>query len=219
MARITAFTRQIEVFKNQFTGQARSDFVAEQARMARDEAKTTNHSILGRDVAVKTFVDGSQGAIENAVRPGGTIVYLFDVGAQTLSQCVDEFIELIVQFSPFKTGQYRDSNLLIVNNEERDAVREGGQVELKETDEVVLVNLLPYARKIEKGASAQAPNGVYEAAYSALLPKWRNLLKISFAWESWPGHEVGTTKTGAKPTSRKDKRRAAAFPTIRILVK
>jgi hypothetical protein len=224
MARTSAFARQIDIVNSQLRGPARQALMVQAAKSAFGAAQAQNHAVLGHDAPFVQIVDGGHGAPLESVKAGGTIVYLFAVGAVTLNTCVDVAIELILGLSPVKSGQFRDRNLFMVNGIETSADREinataGGTIELRDTDVVSLTNLLPYARKIEKGESLQAPNGVYEAVAAVLRARYGNLLNIRFSYEVYPGYEVGSSRNGGNLVSRKDLHRAAAYPTITVSAK
>lgn len=219
MAGLAAFRQQVDIVKSQLTGEARRQLLIETAQQARAEAERINRSVLGYTPAHQTVVDGRQGAAETSVRPGGTIIYLFEVGAVSLMTAVDEAAKMIVDLSPFDRGAFRDSNMIMVNGVRVAWSVEGLPDYLKPEDQVTLTNLQPYARRIERGWSKQAPNGVYEVVYSAIKARYGRVLNISFGWDAYPGHEVGQARRGGKPEKASDKRRAAAYPTIRFAVK
>lgn len=219
MAGATAFARQVEVFKNQLTGEARKQFVIAAAVQARDEAMAQNEQALGRKPAVQTIVDGSPGAPLDALKPGGTIVFLFAVGEVTLQNAVDEAFEILARISPRLTGRYARSHKLLVNGVERDAATDGQAIVLTAKDEVTLVNLQPYARKLEKGLSEFAPNGIYEVATAALKSRYGSLLNIRFGYDQFPGFGAGSSRSGGRPSRKADIRRSEMFPSIRMSVK
>lgn len=219
MARATAFARQVEVFKNQLTGEARKQFVIAAAVQARDEAMAQNEQALGRKPAVQTIVDGSPTAPLTALKPGGNIVFLFAVGEVTLQNAVDEAFTMLERIAPRLTGRFASSFRLLVNGQQRDAGTEGGPVTLHAGDEAVIVNLQPYARKIERGFSEQAPNGVFEVTAAALRSRYGGILKIGFAYQEFPGFAVGRTRTGGRPKTRSDIRRSQSYPVITLSLK
>lgn len=221
MARLSAFTEQVRIFNSNFTGAARAEALATAAIAARDEALAKNTAALGRPPSFVTIVDGKQGASEMQVRVGGTIVYLFAVGSASLEEAVDAAAQLYHQIAPRgPTGRYAEGLRLLVNGTERSYSRAGTAVRLLETDEVQLTNLLPYARKIERGWSAQAPNGVFEVVATALRQRYGNLLKIGFSYDRFPGAAAGPVALGPNRRPRASAlSRAERFPTINLAVK
>jgi hypothetical protein len=228
LPRISAFRQSIDIAKSQLRGPARQAFMAETARAALAEAEATNRSILGHSVPFERIVDGRAGAVEESVRPGGSIAYVFDVAGEALSEAVDAAVTVYLDIAPRGTppdphpGLYAGSLLLLVNGQQRDASREvnataGGAIEFTGTDIVSLTNLLPYARRIEQGWSAQAPNGVMEVVYAALRGRYGNLLNISFRYEIYPG--VGAKGPSARRGSTRTHRHDDSFPTITMSVR
>jgi hypothetical protein len=107
-------------------------------------------------VPYKQFVDGSEGAPFGSVIPGGRIVIQFQRNLDVLAWIFEQLYKL----SPVDTGAYRADHELWVD---------GVQTEITPGEKIVtggsvyvLVNLRPYARRIEHGWSSQAPSGVYE---------------------------------------------------------
>jgi hypothetical protein len=213
------FFQQVTTVKSQLTGEALQSLMARHAIEQRDKAIEHNRQILGRAPAYQTFVDGRQTTALKTVSPGGTILFVFDVGGTLLQKAADELYGMLVYFSPVLTGQYQKSHRLFVNGIERDAATEAragarGVIEFMPNDVISFVNLLPYARKIEKGSSDQAPNGVYETAFTALRAKYGNQLKMNFTYDPYPGYEVGTARRGGSNQSQADIRRSRLYPTI-----
>lgn len=125
------------------------------------------------------FVDGREGAAEDAVRPYGVIVYDYPR------------IELVVAFarqvlfekSPFgrpEGGHYRDEHALFLNGAEVanvDAWRPGDRVEI--------VNQMPYARRIEFGRMKMLVPGtshVYAQSAQAVTRIYGYLATIRFVF-------------------------------------
>lgn len=231
MARDTAFARQVQLFTDQ-VGEFRRQALVDLAQDSFAAADRQNTEAVGHVVEHQTIVDGRQGADEQSVKLGGTIVYLWKVGEASLTEAVDEAFRILSEIAPYRAKRaganppthYNESFRLFVNGTEQNAVAGGPPIELSETDEIQITNLQPYARKIERGWAAQAPNGVFEVAATALRGRFGNLLNIGFSYDRYPGFEVGTGRRGAKlnPHSREgraDFRRAALYPTITLKVR
>lgn len=219
MARITPFARQMDIAKSNLVGEGRRRHLIEVAQRLRDDALENNARILGRRPDYETVVDGIKGAAEENVRLGGTIVYLFQIGGQSMAEAVRSALDLVRRLSPKLTGRYRDTHRVLVNGFEISTANPEALDALKETDIVAVVNLQPYARRIERGWSKQAPNGVYEVAAGMLKSRFGNLLKIGFTYDRYPGFGAGKfqTKRGRKaPLSVK---RSEQFPTILLQAK
>mgnify|MGYP003385971723 CR=1 FL=1 len=216
MAGRTSFSRSIEFFSRDFGDRHRKLFI-DFAKQKRDEAIDRNTRALdGRKPEFQTIVDGREGNREEAVKLGGQIVYLFDIGTPTLNQAVDATYQLLLELSPVRTGKYRQAHLFLVNGIERDAGQEGAPVVFKPDDVVSFTNLLPYARRIDRGWSEQAPNGVYESAYTTIRRQFGGTLNVRFAYDSYPG---SGPKAATRKLRRSQQRRDDRFPTILLSVK
>jgi hypothetical protein len=153
--------------------QAQSAVLASYARQQLTEAQDINSRALGRLPRHETFVDGRRGASADSVKPSGVIVFEF-----ALVEDVIEWIELmLIQHSPERTGRYSKSHVLFADNVE---VQFGATV--PEAREYIFVNTQPYARKIERGLSAQARSGVYEVVSVLASRRFGNVARIRFSF-------------------------------------
>lgn len=160
--------------------QARSATLAEFARGALADGEAQNQQALGVIPPFDTFVDGTQGKSEDQVSPAGVIVYTFRLIGDVLT-FVDE---QLIAHSPVKSGRYARSHTLYAD---------GIETEPDNPDpasEYVFLNLQPYARKIEKGLSPSAPEGVYEGVATLAQGRFGNVAKISFDYRSPAGGAV-----------------------------
>jgi hypothetical protein len=101
------------------------------------------------------------------------------------SEVVEWIFDQLVVHSPVKTGRYQRTHLIYA-----DGVEVSGPEETYGADEVVITNVVPYARKIERGQSKQAPNEVYEGVAAMGAKRYSNLAKIRFTYRAPIG---GTT--------------------------
>lgn len=112
--------------------------------------------------AFEQFVDGIRGAPLDSVRPGGTIRFRF----VRLGPLLEWIYEQLVRRSPVgpERGEphYRDVHWLLINGQRVNVLEGAEAIALKPDAFVRYVNARPYARKIERGLSTQAPDGVYE---------------------------------------------------------
>jgi hypothetical protein len=117
----------------------RSKLLAEHARRSRDALIRDGRAAP----TYQTFVDGREGASEDAVRPDGRILYVFS----TLARAAAFAQAYLVGASPVLSGEFRRSWLLLVDGARwtRDpaAIPPGAIVHL--------VNTTPYARRLEVG--------------------------------------------------------------------
>jgi hypothetical protein len=58
-------------------------------------------------------------------------------------------------------------------------------------EEYTFINTVPYARKIERGSSRQAPDGVYQAVANLARRKFTKLAKITFSYRTVLGGTGG----------------------------
>jgi len=161
---------------------------------------------------VTRFVDGVRDASEDKVKPTGVIVY--DIAL--IGDVVDAAFVLLLQLSPIGPGldgHYRDRHRLFVNGRQTDATDyESGVVPIPPGAEVVIANLQPYARKIEKGSSLQAPDGVYEITARQMRQRFGNIVTIRFEYRQFPGFAAGRVTR----ESRSARRRLEMFPALVI---
>jgi hypothetical protein len=180
MARITTkiepFERDIRLMLDELSPEAASRQIASVARATINEADAINAAALGRKPPHRTFVDGREGAALESVSPRGTIVAEWDL--------VEDMLEWIgtalVDASPILTGQYRDSHVIVVDG----VALEIGQPLPEGWGEVSIMSTVPYARKIERGLSDQAPDGVYQGVAALARRRFGNIAKIRFGYRT-----------------------------------
>jgi hypothetical protein len=171
-----------------------SRMLADAAREAINEASDQNTQALGHRPTFRTFVDGTQGAPLDAVKPDGTIVAEFDLGTEVIQYVFD----LIVANSPRLTGAFVQSQRIYADGVEvqtpEDAVG---------ADEVVITSVAPYARKIERGQSKRkAPNGVYEATAAMARQRFGNVAQILFRYRTPIGGGTALDKWAVAHSAR-----------------
>ena len=174
--RIQPISRDIEVMIAQvLSPQARSQHLADMARQGLGDAKAVNRSVFGRETPHETFVDGAKTDNIDSVKPDGRIAFEFSLFGEVLGWIGNE----LVMNSPILTGQYARSHILLADGIEI----EPGSVP-EDAREYVFVNTVPYARKIERGLSPQAPDGVYQAIAAVAARRFGNIARISFSYRS-----------------------------------
>ena len=157
------------------TDEQRSRQLAAYAREAIVEVQAVNRAATGASPTYDVHVDGRQGAPLESVRPDGTIVAEFDL----LNDLFEWIGEMLVKHSPVLTGRYQDSHAFFA-----DGVEIAPGAEVLPAEEYVFLNLQPYARKIERGQSRQAPDGVYEAVTVLARRRFNNVASIRFTYRS-----------------------------------
>lgn len=181
--RIDPISRDISLMISDALGpQARSAMLADFARRQIADAAAANAAALGREPPHTTFVDGREGAPLASVKPEGTIVTVFDL----MDDLFEWIGDMLVQNSPVLTGRYAASHVFFADGVE---VEPGAAV--PPASEYVFLNTQPYARKIERGLSPQAPDGVYEVVAAMASRRFGNVASISFSFRFVPAGAVG----------------------------
>lgn len=156
--------------------EAQSKVLAQAAADQRDEALAINTRALGHAPAYDTFVDGRKGADLSTIKPNGVAVFEFE-----LLDDVFGWIDLqLITHSPVKSGRYRKSHVFMADGVEVDPQ----SAKIPEAREYVYVSTVPYARKIERGLSPQAPEGVYQAVAVLAAKRFGNIARIKFGFRT-----------------------------------
>jgi hypothetical protein len=180
MARISTRLEPVErdialVLEDVTSGEAASAILAQAAAQARDEAIKQNMQATGSRPEVTTYVDGRKGAPLASVKPDGTILFEFDVLTDLFLWIANQ----LIKHSPVLTGRYRASHQFYADGL---AVDPAGDV--PDAEEYVFLNLQPYARKIERGLSPQAPDGVYQVLAKMARARFGNVARIAFGYRA-----------------------------------
>lgn len=192
--KLEPFNRQVQVFLGDLTSpKARSARLAQVAREGIADIRTQNRGATGSDPDPTVFVDGRKGGALESVKPDGRIVAEFDVVVSVL-----EWIgEALLLESPRLTGRYQRSHELRADGRLVDPVGT-----IPSATRYEFTNIVPYARKIEPGASvrdtrrlrgkrrqmattapgqsAQSPDGVYAAVSAVAATRFGNIAKIRY---------------------------------------
>lgn len=175
-ARVEPIDRDIELMiSEELSPRAQSHQFAQIAGEQIAEARQTNGQILGRLPRYTVSVDGRQGAAIETVKPNGYVIAEFELFNDVLVWIGDQ----LEKHSPLKSGRYSKSHSIFADGIE---VALGGM--LPAADEFVFINTLPYARKIERGQSSQAPDGVYQVVATLARRLFGNIAKISFSYRT-----------------------------------
>lgn len=176
---------------------ARSMLVAEYAREQIAEADAGNRQVLGRQARHTVSVDGRMGAALETVNPDrGVIIAEWEL----LLDVLIWISEKLKEFSPVKSGKYRASHTIFADSVE---VQLGARLP-NDAEEFVFINNQPYARKIERGRSSQAPDGVYQATAALARQRFGNIARISFSYRTaisgvFVGGTVGNRSSNRNP--------------------
>ncbi|ETR75066.1 hypothetical protein X566_20125 [Afipia sp. P52-10] len=173
--RIEPIDRDIQFLINEELSPAgRSAALAQYAREQFQEAQAINRRALGRTPDHETFVDGARTEAVERVRPDGTVVFEFEL----LDDLFGYIDLLLITHSPRKSGRYQRSHVLLADG----AAIDPDADELPKASEFVVINTQPYARKIERGQSAQAPDGVYQVVAALAARRFGNMASIKFSY-------------------------------------
>lgn len=84
------------------------------------------------------------------------------------------------------------------------AVGVRGQIpaDVPQAGEYVFLNIVPYARKIERGLSPQAPEGVYQTVAVLAQRRFGNLARVTFSYRTAVGGGIVGGKLGNRAEQR-----------------
>lgn len=168
---LATFARDVQI---SFSPVARSRDVAAFARGALALAQIANRAALGRVPSHRTIVDGRAGGALETVKPnGGVIEFEFDFIDTEILRWISEKLH---EHSPVRSGRYQRSHVLLADGVEVDPAGPIPHAKMYE-----FVSTAIYAKKIERGLSPQAPDGVFQVV--AVLAQRRSNLDISFAYQ------------------------------------
>lgn len=184
------------ILSEDLSPKARSATLAQYAHEQIEDAKQINRTVLGRIPRYTVSVDGRQGAALETVRPNGTVYTEFELFDDVLLWIADQ-LEI---HSPIRSGRFRAENTLFADGVETIP----GKV-LPNADEFVFVNLTPYARKIERGQSSQAPDGVFQVVATLARRRFGNIASISFGYRT----PIGSSLVGGRRGNRASERNPA----------
>lgn len=148
-----------------------------------------NAQALGHVPPKTVTVDQSRGASIKSAKADSTIYVEYDLVETALG-----FIgELLVRHSPVRSGRFQQSWMLFADG----VAVEPGKVP-SGAEEYAFLNAQPYSRKIERGLSPQAPEGVADAVAALAKRRWGNIANIRFSFRSFPSGAVGAwAQTGS----------------------
>lgn len=189
--------------------------------------------VLQREVGRGAFTttptvvtDGVVGRDYRAVKPFGRIEF---VATPTLRLAVAWALEQLRRLSPYATGRYRQGHVVLLNGQ---GLSDGGLAVLDRAepgDRVQIVNIEPYARKIEgqrakrrkqikgrRGLSRQAPNGVYRAVFALLQQRYGRTLYIDYRLERL---ELGGVERRSSAWQPRSKGGFYTYPVLQFFYK
>jgi hypothetical protein len=184
--RITSYEKNFKLLLDRnLSPEARSKRVAAFAQKEIDAADAQNRSALGAVPPKTVTVDGRQGApLENVNPDRGTIIAEWRLVGDVLTWI---FATLRAR-SPRLTGKYLEGHKLYADSAECDPDN------APLASELVFLNAVPYARKIEIGKTEsgrdfviQVQNRIYERTAADANSRFGNIAKIRFSYRSATG--------------------------------
>lgn len=173
-SRIRSISRDVELLiSDVLSPTAQSRALADFAKAELALAQGKNSEALGRVPGHDTFVDGQRRQDVDSVKPNGRIIFEFRLVDEVLAWISEQ----LMLNSPVLSGRYVKSHALFVDGMETEpgAIPLGGK-------EFVFVNSQPYSRKIERGLSPQAPDGVFHAVAAVAARRFGNIAKVHFTY-------------------------------------
>lgn len=199
-ARAGMFQRDIQLLIDQnLSPEAVSRLFGQTARKIIEDQDTVNDRAAKRDVKYKTFVDGKASAsLETAKR---VIVAEW----QMIEAALRDIHVLLTDKSPVLKGVYKRSITLFA-----DGVATPVDGDIAEADEYFFAATVPYARKIERGLSSLAPNGVFEAVAAVAAKRFGDMASIRFSFRTLSGisGRSATTRRQAAAIARDERQPA-----------
>lgn len=170
--------------------EARQRAIATFARAQLAKGLDQNRQATGRTVPYDQIVDGRTGAPLETVNPdNGRIIFRFDVATNELFAWI---ADQLVLHAPRRRGRYAESFQLYAGGR-----MTGPRAALPRADEYVFVSTVPYAGKIERGLSPQAPDGVFQAVAALAKVRFGDVAAIRFTYR--PNAEFGLPAGGPRP--------------------
>lgn len=207
-ARIQTVGKDISVLVDDaLSPKAQSKAIADFAREKLREAQQQNRRALGRVPEHDTFVDGRPEAPLEAVKPGGVIVFEFELVTDLLAWIADQ----LEKHSPRRTGAFAASHTLFADGVEVDPRKPPS------ADEYVFLSSdsAGKARALEQGHSRQAPNGVYEVVATLAQRRFGNQASVHFSYRAAPGFSARGLTGRARGQVEKDARTPAIVVAVR----
>jgi hypothetical protein len=184
--RLDPIEKDIALILDELSPEGQSAQLRASAEEALRDGQETNRRALGYVPTHDTFVDGAKRGDLSGVTGNSIVLYEFHLLVDII-QWVDE--QLIIH-SPVgstpKSPEYSKSHVWFADGVEFDDVANPPPAE-----GYVVLNATPYARKIERGLSSQAPEGVYQGVATLAKRRFGNIAYVGFGYRSFPGGSVG----------------------------
>jgi hypothetical protein len=133
-----------------------------------------NAAIVGRKVPHITAIGATQVAVlPDFIDPAAHVVarWQLEVGAVAYAW------DALHRAGPVLKGAYRKSHRIYA-----DGVEVAGPDDTAGAREVLILSIVPYARKIERGRKGYAPGAVYQAVTALTAARYGNVARIKFTY-------------------------------------
>lgn len=181
--RLSPLARDIElIISEELAPEVQVARYADFARGVLAEGQETNRQALGYVPDHDTYVGGAKASSLESLKLSDIVTFEFHLLLDVI-QWVDE--QLILH-SPVKSERYARSHAWFA-----DDVEFPDPSNPPPAGAYVVLNATPYARKIERGQSSQAPEGVYQAVATLAKRRFGNIAYVGFSYRSFPGGAVG----------------------------
>ncbi len=148
-----------------------------------------NARALGHVPPKTVTVDQSRGASIESAKADSVVFVEYELVETALGFIGD----LLVRHSPVRSGRFQKSWILFADG----VAVEPGKIP-SGAEEYAFLNAQPYSRKIERGLSPQAPEGVADVVATLAKRRWGNIANIRFSFRSFPSGAVGAwAQTGS----------------------
>lgn len=186
----------------------------------------------GFDNQPTVVTDGVTRRDPRAVRPYGRIEFLARVGVREPVEFALRLLRRLSPRGPAEGGHYADAHVVLLNGAGLSS--DGLEVldRVKQGDRVQIVNIMPYARKIEgaraarrkgvrwsgrRGLSRQAPGGVYRKVHGEITRRWGRTVAVDYRLEQLSLDGVQGQASGAR--AWRSKGGYYTYPVLNFFVK
>lgn len=140
------------------------------------------------------WIDGQAGAAIDQIKAHGVAYFEFSYLRTIIAFAAAQLRELSPEdFVHPDQRVFRESHILFCDGREVGTLTEGGDTafinRLPPRSEFVITNAQPYAGKIERGQSDQAPDGVFRLAASTVSRRYGSIVTSRFLWLRMEGLE------------------------------
>lgn len=184
--RLDPIERDIRLIIDQDMGEeAQNKVFREAGAAALAEAEAINERALGYVPEHDLFVDGAKVQSLAAARARSVAIFEFHLLEDVIRWVDDRLILHSPVGNTEKSPEYSKSHVWFADGVEFDIDN------IPPAEQYIVLNTTPYARKIERGLSQQAPDGVYQGVSAEAVRRFGNIAYVGFTYRSIPGGAVG----------------------------